>query len=404
MSRKIACVLFLIFIILLTGCWNARELNELGISLVMGLDIEDDKILVTLEVVDPSYAQKSSGGKEGGPVKYVQGVGNTIFEAFRDITLKFDRRIFTSHNKVIIFGEEFARRGLVSHTDQLFRDREQRETAYMLIAKGAKAYEVMGIDSGLEEIPGSYILRLVQNIRDNPKTVDVNIMGYLRDHYLGGRHTMAGVVEKIERKGINGEVSNSEDSKYELTVIGAAIFRDDILVGYLDGNDTKSLNFIRNNVTSGLITFPTLGGVTKEKGSDPHHRHLTSIILIKVKAKNDVELKDGNIGLKTKIKIKGSIGEVAGDINVYNEKELKMLEEACSNTTKTAISQTVRKVQREIGLDIFGFGHVFHRKYPEEYKKIKDHWDEIFSQADFQIEVETNLVGTGLINTPIFID
>ena len=80
------------------------------------------------------------------------------------------------------------------------------------------------------------------------------------------------------------------------------------------------------------------------------------------------------------------------------------MEEACSNTVKEAIKHTVEKVQREIGLDIFGFGLIFQRKYPDEFKKIKDNWDEIFSHADYQIEVETNLIRTGLIDTPINVD
>ena len=77
--------------------------------------------------------------QRGSSVKYVQGTGNNIHEAFRDITLKFDRRLFISHNKVIIIGEELAKRGLVKHMDQLFRNNEQRETTYILIAKGTRA-------------------------------------------------------------------------------------------------------------------------------------------------------------------------------------------------------------------------------------------------------------------------
>jgi len=54
----IVCTMLGIFLI---GCWNARELNELGISLVMGLDEEGDDILLTAEVVDPSFTQKDGG-------------------------------------------------------------------------------------------------------------------------------------------------------------------------------------------------------------------------------------------------------------------------------------------------------------------------------------------------------
>ncbi len=74
--------------------------------------------------------------ERGSAVRYVQGRGENIFEAFRDITLKFDRRIFIAHNKIIIFGEDFVNGRSVNDIDLLVRDHEQRESAYLLMAKG----------------------------------------------------------------------------------------------------------------------------------------------------------------------------------------------------------------------------------------------------------------------------
>jgi len=133
---------------------------------------------------------------QGGPVKYVQGTGCNVFEAFRDVVLKFDRRLFVSHNKVVIIGEDLAKNGVAEHIDELFRDREQRETAHVLIAKGAKAYEVMGISSGLESIPANYISNLIKNIKENPKAMDMNMIENLKHFYHEGHQSIMGVIEK----------------------------------------------------------------------------------------------------------------------------------------------------------------------------------------------------------------
>ena len=150
MRKKLVFIELILLLVVLTGCWNAQELNELGLSLVMGLDLEDDKVLLTAEVINPTYSQQSTVTTgQGSFVKYIQGIGNNIFEAYRDLILKFDRRLSRFHTRVIILGEDFAKKGLVSQIDELYRDREQRETSYLIVAKGAKAYEVMGINSGL---------------------------------------------------------------------------------------------------------------------------------------------------------------------------------------------------------------------------------------------------------------
>lgn len=66
MKRKKA-ILFLILalVLLLTGCWNRRELNELAIAVGMGIDKQGDQFRVSLQVVDPG---KASAKKEQAAV------------------------------------------------------------------------------------------------------------------------------------------------------------------------------------------------------------------------------------------------------------------------------------------------------------------------------------------------
>ncbi len=392
-------ILYAILIIVLTGCWDARELDKLGISLIMGFDIENEKVLLTAEVINPTSSQNEANGGESVSVKYVQGTGNNIYEAFRDITLKFDRRIFASHNKIIIFGEDFAKMGLVSYIDELFRDREQRETAYILIAKEAKAYEVIGINPGLEQIPANYVSELVKNIKSNPKTVDVNFVEFLKHYYHHGHNPIAGVVERRDKKEINKASQITEREGYELSVMGSAIFKNEDLIGYLNGNDTKALNFVLDNITGGIITFPTPRDSKVEAKTKLND--LSSVVIIKNKTKNDVEIIDGKIVLKTKVKLRSSIGEVVGDIDISKEENIKIMEEACSRAIEEGIRAAVKKVQKDYKLDIFGFGIALHRRYPKEWKDLEDDWDEIFSGAEIRVEVDTHIIRTGLINTPI---
>lgn len=391
-------ILYFILIIILTGCWDARELDKLGISLIMGFDIEDEKVLLTAEVINPTSSQSESNGGQNISVKYVQGTGNNIYEAFRDITLKFDRRIFASHNKIIIFGEDFAKIGLVSHIDELFRDREQRETAYILIAKGAKAYEVMGINAGLEQIPANYVSELVKNIKSNPKTVDVNFVEFLKHYYHHGHNPIAGVIERRGKREINETSQITGTQGYELSVMGSAIFKNEDLIGYLNGNDTKALNFVLDNITGGIITFPT--PVNSKMETKTKLNDLSSVVIIKNKTKNDVEIIDGKIILKAKVKLRSSIGEVVGNIDISKEENIKIMEEACSRAIEEGIKAAVKKVQKDYKLDIFGFGIVLHRKYPKEWKDLESDWDEIFSGAEIRVEVDTHIIRTGLINTP----
>ena len=401
MKKKIMVLIFyMIAIISLTGCFDANELDELGISLILGFDVVEDKLLITAEVVDPQYSSSSSDTGEGSTVKYVQGIGNTVFEAFRDITLKFDRRIYAAHNKVLIFGEELPRSGLITHIDQLFRDREQRESAFMLIAKGARAYEVMGVNSGLETVPANYILDLIKNINNNPKSIDTNIISYMQHYYHEGHHPIVGVIEKKRKNVIDKTSEDKGSEEYELSIIGSAIFRKDKLIGYLNGNDTKAVNYLLNNIENGIITFPIFNSSEEKVQSEGLPTNVSSVNVIKGKTKNDIEINGDKVILKTKINIRAALGELIAKTDVSNEEDIRRLEDACSKTVEVNIESAVKKVQQEYGTDIFGFGIAFHHKYPKQWEKIKENWDEIFKDAEFQIEVKTSIIRTGLINKP----
>lgn len=394
MKRKIiiliACVMCTI---ILTGCFDAKELDELAISLVMGLDLEDDKVLYTAEVIDLQYSSEGSGSVGDVSVKYVQGTGNTVYEALRDIPLKFGRRLYVAHIKAVIFGEDIAKKGLIPYMDLLFRAREQRESAYVIIAKGAKAYEVMGINSGPEPLPANYIVNLIESIESNAKTVDTNMVDFINYYYHMGQHPVTAVLEKNEKMALNQAGQETGTQEFELSSLGSAVFKNDALVGYLNGNDTKALNFLLGNVKNGVITFPT--------PIEENDTSFSFIVAIRVNTKKDVVLENENITLKAKIKIKGYLGEVQGSIDITKHENMEKMAQACSRAVEEGIKSTVKKVQREFGFDIFGFGHEFHKKYTDEWKEIEGNWDEIFANADFEIEVHTDIISTGILNNPL---
>jgi len=92
MKRRILLVIFILPVIIFTGCWDQRELNKIGIVTAMGIDKEGDEFIVTVEVIKPEPVRAGSSVSESNDrVTYTQGRGKSVFDAVRNITLKFDR-------------------------------------------------------------------------------------------------------------------------------------------------------------------------------------------------------------------------------------------------------------------------------------------------------------------------
>ncbi len=411
MRKRFLCIwIILIISFFLTGCWDSRELNTLGVSLVMGFDIEDNgEILLTAEVIKPASAKRGLGEQE---IKYVQGRGKSFLEALRSVTLKFDRRLFISHLKVLIFSEDFAKGGNIEYMDFFQRDEELRETSYILIAKNAKAYEVMGVAAGIEDVPANYILQLVENKKYNIKTVDVDVLQFIKYYYEENLQPVVGVIEKKEKSPVGKGSLSKKEKDDELSVEGATVFSKDKLVGYLNGIETRGFNFIIDEVEGGVIEFPTPNTQVDEYSIPTpkvesmsrtfagEKNKATVVEVIKSKTKKDVKINNGKIIFEIKVKMKGTLDEVVGDIDTSKEEVIKELEKGCSAEIKSNMEKVIGKAQKEFKVDIFETASLFHRKYPKEWHKIKKDWDKIFPEAEFKVEVETNILRTGLINTP----
>lgn len=385
--RVVAIVLILVLALPLSGCWNRRELNTLGIVGLVGVDTGSDGVKATFEIIKPEKSTKSGGGKPEAPARYVQVEAKTFIETFRTAPLRFDRKLFVSHAKVVMFSEELARNGLAQQLDAVLRDHEMRLTMHLVIVKGSSATDVMGVASGINTIPSNYIDDLLKQHKVHAESVDSKVIDFLKSYTGKGINPVVSVLKK-EKKASIGSVQSEE---YELSAEGAAVFLKDRLVGFLDGRETRGYSWVTGQVKSGIVTFPS-----------PRRNATTSVEILQASNKNDVEITDDGIKLKVTIKMNGMLDEQTTGIGLTDQKtEIALLEQATAQAIKQEVEHTLQKVQTEYRSDIFGFGQVVHRKYPREWKSMQDHWDDLFAQAAIEVKTEVEITKTGKSSYPV---
>lgn len=387
--KRVLMLSIIAAISVLSGCWNRRELNELGIIGAIAFDLENENTKMTFEVYKPKPIKEGGGESDKERAKYVQSTGESILDTVRNATLKFDRKLFWPHIKAYIFSEEYARKGLMDYLDTFQRDHEARSSVNLLIARGTPASEIMGITGGIEDIPSNYIESLLKAQKANSKTVLVNMRDFLDAYYSKGIQPVAGVVQIRKKAGIGTAKGNGKE-EYELIDEGAAVFLNERMVGFLDGIETRGFNFVTGKVKSGVIVSGT-----------PDGGGINSVEIIKAGSKNDVEIEGNHVKITVKIDMEGMLGEEWGKIDLTKPDVFEKIEKANSQVIKQQVEGVIKKVQEEYKSDIFGFGQAVHRKYPGEWEKIQDRWDEIFSGADVVVETKTNITRSGLVSNPM---
>lgn len=148
-------LLLIIIVMLLTGCWNRIEINDVAIVTAIGLDlVGGDRILLSLQVAVPSKlgpTGASSGGSNEKGSFVISETGSTVSEAYRNIQYKLSRRIFFSQSRVLLIGSDLAKKGISHIIDFHTRYQEPRINSFIMFTKG-KAYKIIKSTPNFESV------------------------------------------------------------------------------------------------------------------------------------------------------------------------------------------------------------------------------------------------------------
>ena len=80
----------------------------------------------------------------------------------------------------------------------------------------------------------------------------------------------------------------------------------------------------------------------------------------------------------------------------------RKVEKLTNQYVKEHVLETIKKVQKKYGIDIFGFGEVIARQDYKNFKKVQDHWDEAFQDAEIDVTVDYKLRRAGTRTKGVF--
>ncbi|WP_018933879.1 Ger(x)C family spore germination protein [Gracilibacillus lacisalsi] len=380
-----------ILLLLLTGCWSARELTDITIATAMAIDKDNDNYKVTIQVLNPSEIAGDTRS-DRATISTYSATGTSIFEALRRITKTSPRKIHLSHLQLIVYGEELAREGVGKTLDFLVRDHELRTDFDIAVAQGTSAKTLVSILTPLEQIPATKIESSIQSSEDfwaPTKEVQLNefvdmISSKGMEAVLTGIYMEGDPETGMKMK--NTEYSNAP-VKVHLNSMG--VFRGDKLIGWLNEDESKGFNYITDNVTN------TVGWVNCEDGGTLSAETIQSITDLQGLWKN------GQPSVKIDVQVKANVGDVECKIDLSNPKNIEKIEKKLEQKTKDLIEQSIKKA-KDFNSDIFGFGQAIKRSHPHQWRTIEDDWGSLFSNVSTEVNAEIELKRAGMISKPIY--
>lgn len=386
--KRIGRVFFvgILILSLLTGCWNRRELNDLGILMGAAIDKVDKQYQVSVQVVIPD--ERSTRSTKGGtPVTMYKATAPTLFEAFRKLTETSPRKIYTGHIRVLVLSESVARDGIAKVLDLLTRNPESTTDYYVTIANGTSAENVLKILTPLQKVPADAMFdSLETSATEWAPTTAVTVDQLIDQMMTEGMNPVLTGIKIIKNKPVEKETEDMKkiDFPVRFRYSGLAVFKKDKLIGWLNANEGKGYNYITNNVKS------TVGVLECPDGK------LIALEVIRSHTNVKGRIVRGKPLIEIQLKMQANIGEVACSIDINDKETIKMLQKKAERKLEYLMEQTVEVMQHKYKVDIFGFGQAIYRSDPKAWKKMKADWDEQFAalKVEYKMEVHIRNIGT----------
>lgn len=378
-----------------TGCWSGNEIEDVTVAIGMGLDVakesqfekeineqgahypKENVLTATIQIAPPTGGKKGGQGGGANPSTsqkaYLneQLTGDSVIQIVRQFALRRDRPVMGHHLKVIVVARELAQKySLEQLFDFILRDNEIRPSCLVVISHRNALEALSSEEPG--EIPAFYLLGLVDNRYRSNKILPPITLSKLDSSMQSGASFL---------------LQNVVTARNEHKFSGAAIIKGDTKkwIGELSQYDIEGLSWIKGDVIGGTLkTYAPRGGytITYEPESS--------------KASIIPKVSGDDISFHIKIKSEGrliedwSFPEIPSSTHYIDELEEKFEKEA-----KEQISQVLHKMQKVYQVDVGGFGEQLKFKYPKQWRKVQENWEDIFTRVPITYDVSMKIKDHG---------
>ncbi|MCB4340573.1 spore germination receptor protein GerAC [Bacillus subtilis] len=367
---KIRILCMFICTLLLSGCWDSENIEELSLVIGVGLDKPDNE---NLELTQQILVPKKISAKEGSssdPTQLSITKGETVHQMMRTSALKHNPT-FSQHLRLILLSKSVIadQIGMDAIINQFVRDNGTRRSSYVFITNG-RTKDIFNMND--EDEPASNVIYdLTENNKVTIRMMEPVTLGEISEHLTSDDSFLIPHVGKENGK---------------LAINGASIIKNKLWHRDLTPIEVQNINLFSGTVEGGVIDLKRDG-------------HLFSYEVYSSNRKIKTAYKDGKFKFTVTRTIEGRLSE---DWNPsedsFKDSYIKSIEKTVEKRVhETVTSFITEKLQKEIKADVTGLGNEVRIHYPQKWKKISRKWDDdYFSNAeiDYRVNVIVRDFGT----------
>lgn len=373
-------LIILTILIMCTGCWNYKELTELGIVSAMAISKKDDNYIIDLQLVN--IVEAGDKGVPESPITIMSGEGKTIADAIRSINMKTSKVFFSSNMEYMIIDKSVTNENLSEVLDFLARDTKLSLNFLIVTATNDDPKDVLAALSQFNLNPASNVSELIRRSEGRyGASHSITFKDYLKEYLDKGItpvypniHLVGNVTDAED----NETLKESDNNDY-VEIYNLVSFDKEGNIINLGEEESFGYNFLTNHIKNGTIT------------STCEDNHFT-VQTLKSKIGFD-ELKNNK--LKVKGEVEAEVFFYGCKENLNNEKTLDKLSKQTKETITNYIKKTI-ELAKKSKTDFIGIGNWIYKNEPNYFDFNKKDWDtEGLNNIEIDYDIEVRLLKQG---------
>lgn len=347
-------LIIILTLLLCTGCFDYKEINDLAIINAIGVDYEDDEYIITLEILNDQIDKDSSKITSYTKV----GHGKNLTSAIENAADKLSKQLIFNHIKLMILSKSIIEEKFENIIDLFLRNTYFRENFYVISATKNKPETLLNHTTNEAPIASTAITDTLESIRYSSNT---NVLKKFDE-----------MVEEVITYGIDTCFSNITLKDNEFIVDGMSIFNNYSYKSNLNNEYVKIYNLLTDNFDRPTYTI--------------NYDNLSFTTAIN-NGKINAEIKSGTINVTGNLM--GRIIDNDPKYNIRDPKNLERIDNDFTNLLNKKISEFI-KVLQDNNSDILGITRNYYKK---TRTKDKDYW----LKLDIKSNIKFNINKKGLI-------
>lgn len=376
MRRIRLCLVLSLAVILLTGCWGAREIEHLAYVNSIGLDYVNGKIVFYTQMISFNKIAKKEGGigADRQIVSIGKGEGKSVDDAIFDLYNSTQQRLAWSHVKTLVFTEAALREDVIHQIiDEMDRYYEFRYTIWTMATRGS----IQELFSVAPILNMSTLYSQLNNPTDRYSQSSIVaplfLFKFIWKWKESGQTVLLPALTVNKDKWV-------EDGKIipQLKQDGVCAIQSKKMKGCFKLDEIVGLRWLEKET----VRTPLL----LQRDQEP----IAMMVLKKIKPSIEPKLSEGMLTFQIKVSAQGSI----------TEQDQPATEEELVDLAETEIRKQIQKTYRtglKTGTDLLGLSNSLYRSNPKEWLRLQEEEKlPLKSESLGEIDVKVELKDVGI--------